>query len=403
MRVFRRRIDGRLAQAAMVLWLTCMLIVGNAPLAAADGGDTAVITAAVAICDHPERGGTVTYLVDPVQGIDFTGCRPARMGEVTVDLYESATAAEDRGIFVASASTNVNGDVSFSAPISLPYVYLGQGRPGAGGQFSTDIAVATARQVSFFVLNHTGASDPGGALMVPTSDSAVVDVSSFVCTDASRVGTAVVGIDDPLKQDLDLAACRPAHAGEFAIKLLETPDTETSADQRVVATDEPDATGATMFRYDLDRPFIAVSMGSTIAAPVSATGGQRLSYYTVSYVPGTIASNSFVINAQRIECPDTDRIGSVDVVDGGSATDPVYAACLPSGNADATISLYAAAGAVEDRPKMVTTVSTTDGGYVGFTYTGDQPFVFLRDNGVISSAIQAVPGGALNVLIVAYV
>lgn len=358
---------------------------------------------------RPSRAGWLRHVPRrPPVGIDVTGCRPAVEGEAHIDLYASSTPEEDRGDLIASTTTNAAGEATFFLTVTEPYVYFGQGEPGAGGRFSDDIAVDLSTRSSFLILNHVAADGDAAPSLVPTTKSAVIDVRGFICHDPSRVGASSVAIDDPSKPDADSSACRPAAPGELSFDLFESETATSSGAESLVATNPSGAAGQTAFRYALDQPFIAVGIGSAVSLPVSVTGGQRIAFYAVSYVTDATPASGVTIDAQRIECPDARLAGTVRFVQAGSATDPAYASCRPSGIDDARISLYESSTGAEDPGVRVTTVATTAGGYVGFTYTGGQPYVYLgegepNNGGSFSADVAVTDGAKLKFLIVAYV
>ncbi|HEV2108126.1 MAG TPA: hypothetical protein VGR16_07675, partial [Thermomicrobiales bacterium] len=307
----------------------------------AAAGGSVTLAAQVALCDNPARAGSTTYILDPVVGIDYSGCRPASSGEVTIDLYASPTAEEDPGSLVASAETDASGIVSFTYDFDQPYVYFGQGEPGSGGRFSEDIAVAAVDQESFLILNHVAGNGVSDETLVPTADTGIVEVSAFVCQDQGRAGTEQVMIDDPLARDLDTPGCRPAVEGELEIDLFASPSPSPSDMAELVASDTTTARGELALRYDLTKPFVSVRTGAASSPEISISGGQRVGFYAVRYVEDlALAGMAVTINAQRIVCQDTTRAGSVLFVQDGSTADVPYADCRPANAGEATISLY---------------------------------------------------------------
>ncbi len=375
---------------------------------AAATGST-IIAAQVALCDNPARAGSTTYILDPVVGIDYSGCRPASGGEVTIDLYASPTAEEDPGSLVTSAQTDASGIVSFTYDFDQPYVYFGQGEAGSGGRFSEDIAVAAVDQQSFLILNHVAGNGVGDETLIPTVDTGVVEVSAFICQDQGRAGTEQVMVDDPLARDLDTSACRSAVEGELEIKLFESPSPSPSDTMDLVASDMTAVQGELAFRYDLTKPFVSIGTGAASSPEISISGGQRVAFYAVRYVEELApAGMTVTINAQRIVCEDATRAGSVLFVRDGSTADVPYADCRPANAGEAAISLYASSTPVEDRGIRTTSVTTIAGGHVGFTYTGGERFVYLGEGepgagGSFSADLAVQDGDSIAFLVVGYV
>lgn len=405
----RQPVQAALRLATLVILVAVSAI---APWRAGDSaaaGDSTVITAQVALCDNPARAGSTTYILDPVIGIDYSGCRPAASGEVTIDLYASPTAEEDPGSLVTSAETDATGIVSFTYDFDQPYVYFGQAEAGSGGRFSEDIAVAAVNQESFLILNHVAGDGVSDETLVPTADTGIVEVSAFICQDQGHAGSEQVMVDDPLARDLDTSGCRPAVEGEFEITLFESPSPSPSDTTELVASDTTAAQGELALRYDLTKPFVSVRTRAASSPEISISGGQRVAFYAVRYVEDlALAGMTVTINAQRIVCEDATRAGSVLFVRDGSAADAPYADCRPAHAGEATISLYASSTPVEDRGIRMTTVTTIAGGHVGFTYTGGEPFVYLGEGepgagGSFSADLAVQDGDSITFLVVGYV
>ncbi|MEJ7763440.1 MAG: hypothetical protein WKF80_11670, partial [Thermomicrobiales bacterium] len=398
--------------------VVCLALVGGLPAGVAaqatgvvgspGSGDTAGMTifAQVGICADDALAGRTVFLTNPTPGIDYSGCRLATAGEVELDLYASATAAEDRGTKVASGSADASGTVTLTYDGGQPYVYLGQGEQGAGGQFSVDLPADVAGR-SVLVLSFTGGQDP--VAPPPTMDSAVVTASVAVCVDAALAGTTLAVIDDPLRSDRDLAGCRPASEGEYVVSLRAEASVAGDGVPEALGEARSRADGTVAFEVEPVRSFVSVAVGDAVSPVVSLVPGQRVEVAVVAYVEPW--ATGVTIEVRRFVCVDPARAGTLAFypLDDAALLAIVPAStCRPARAGEATIGLYASPTPVEDQGTAVTAVATTAEGYAGFTYTANQPFIYVGEGkpgagGSFSRDIAVDGGDAVAIQVLAYV
>lgn len=371
---------------------------------------TATVTATVTICVDPEREGTKTHVLggeDAIGGLPASpelGCRPATAGEVTIDLYESPTSEEDRGTRVASQATDSTGTVTFVYNLAMPFIYIGQGIAGQGGQFSPDTPIAAGQTLLFHVTNYVGEDGEAGAgprLPEPVTVSAQV----LRCADNARAGELdfFTGAEYQAVQ-AEYADCVPAVEGGATVDLY---GSYTAAEDpgTLIASAETDGAGLVTFTDAVDLPYAYVGIGDQYALDTPVLVGETLSFVILQWV----AAYDTVVEVRVLECGDSARAGTVDfVLDTPEAAAPP-GNCRPVEAGAYNVALYESETLAEDAGEIVTEVATTDGGFVGFTYTGGLPAIYFgitdaSDPGqtVLSADIPAT-GAPLQVTALVYV
>jgi len=386
--------------------LACLVLLGGLPAGATAQSTGTTIFAQVGVCAESALAGRTVFLTDPTAGIDYSGCRLATAGEVTLDLYASATGAEDRGTRVTSGDSDASGTVTLRYAGDLPFVYLGQGDQDRGGQFSVDLASGVAER-SILVLSFTGGPDP--VAPPATRDSGVVTASVSVCPDATLAGTTRAVIDDPLATDLDLAGCRPAGEDEYAVALRAESSFAGEGAVETLETARTRVDGSVAFSVEPVVPFVSVDVGGTVSPVVSLVPGQRVDVALVAYVEPW--ETGVTVEVRRFTCVDATRAGTLAFypLDDVALLSIVPApTCRPARVGEATIDLYASPTSAEDRGTRVTSVATAADGFAGFTYTANQPFIYIGEGepgagGTFSRDIAAGDGDAVTIQILAYV
>ncbi len=393
--------------------IVCLVLLGAMPAGAmaqvSGTGLTAAgttIFAQVGVCADDALAGRTVFLTSPTAGIDYSGCRLASEGEVELDLYASATAAEDRGTKVASAESDTAGIVTLRYAGDQPYVYLGQGDQDAGGQFSVDLPADDGER-SILVLSFTGGQEPSAP--PPTMTSGVVTAAVSVCPDEDLAGTTRAIIDDPLSTDLDLTGCRPATEGEYLVSIRSETSFVADGSAETLDTARLRADGTAAFEVDPVRPFVSVAVGEAVSPVVSLVRGQRIDVAVVAYVePWEVG---VTVEVRRFVCVDPVRAGTLafyPLADAAALAIVPADTCRPSGAGEATIDLYASPTPAEDQGTAVTSVETTAEGYAGFTYTANQPYIYVGEGkpgagGVFSRDIAVADGDVVAIQILSYV
>ncbi|HEV2107322.1 MAG TPA: hypothetical protein VGR16_03600, partial [Thermomicrobiales bacterium] len=107
------------------------------------------------VCEDATRAGSVLFVQDgSTADVPYADCRPANAGEATISLYASSTPVEDPGTRITTVTTIAGGHVGFTYTGGEPFVYLGEGEPGAGGSFSPDLAVQDGDSITFLVVGY---------------------------------------------------------------------------------------------------------------------------------------------------------------------------------------------------------------------------------------------------------